>query len=381
MKPTNDDIRRRLGLREVPKPPDDLVRRLKADIPPSFRYTNHAASGRKGDASSAAFRGMSWQVAASFLVLTLAGVGVYMVTFETEKLETARIAEADKAPSMEFSPPTSPAAGAPATSLAAETPALQKTEPRTAFPYDIPPPPPPPPPAPRKSRAEAPAATGIGGGVEGSVEGGVHGGVAGGVLGGVVGGVVENEADVAAAESRPTADDYAREKPAETQAAGGRDREYAEEKGVAARAPAPAVAAAPAGGAAKDEKTDGAQREPHPALSSAVTESIESLRAKAAAGEPLRVGGPVKAPVIVRRVELAYPALAKEARVQGVVIVETIVDRNGNVRSAKVLKPLPMGLDEAALAAVRQWKFKPGTLEGKPVDVIFMLTVNAKLAQ
>ncbi len=45
----------------------------------------------------------------------------------------------------------------------------------------------------------------------------------------------------------------------------------------------------------------------------------------------------------------------------------------------QVLKPLPFGLDQAAVDAVRRWKFKPGTLNGQPVDVIFNLTVNFKL--
>jgi TonB family protein len=45
----------------------------------------------------------------------------------------------------------------------------------------------------------------------------------------------------------------------------------------------------------------------------------------------------------------------------------------------QVLKPLPFGLDQAAVDAVRRWKFRPGTLNGQPVDVIFNLTVNFKL--
>jgi periplasmic protein TonB len=45
----------------------------------------------------------------------------------------------------------------------------------------------------------------------------------------------------------------------------------------------------------------------------------------------------------------------------------------------QVLKPLPFGLDQAAVEAVKRWKFKPGTLNGQPVDVIFNLTVNFKL--
>ena len=89
----------------------------------------------------------------------------------------------------------------------------------------------------------------------------------------------------------------------------------------------------------------------------------------------------IEAPVVVKRVELVYPEGAKKAGVQGIVIVEAIIDRNGDVRDVKVLKPLPMGLDAAAVAAIRQWKFKPGTLNGQPVDVIFNLTINARLAR
>lgn len=94
---------------------------------------------------------------------------------------------------------------------------------------------------------------------------------------------------------------------------------------------------------------------------------------------PLRVGGDVKAPVVINRVEPMYPEEARKARITGIVIVEATIDRNGVVKNATVLKPLPFGLDQAALDAVRQWTFKPGTLNGEPVDVFFNLTINFKL--
>lgn len=94
---------------------------------------------------------------------------------------------------------------------------------------------------------------------------------------------------------------------------------------------------------------------------------------------PLSVGGDVKAPVVINRVEPLYPEEARKARITGIVIVEAIIDRNGVVKNVSVLKPLPFGLDQAALDAVRQWTFRPGTLNGAPVDVIFNLTVNFKL--
>jgi protein TonB len=93
---------------------------------------------------------------------------------------------------------------------------------------------------------------------------------------------------------------------------------------------------------------------------------------------PLRVGGDVKAPIVIRRVEPVIPEAARKARVAGIVILETVIDKEGRVADAKVLKGLPLGLDEAALEAVKQWTFRPGTLNGEPVDVIFHLTVNMK---
>ena len=95
--------------------------------------------------------------------------------------------------------------------------------------------------------------------------------------------------------------------------------------------------------------------------------------------KPVRVGGDVQAPVAISRVEPQYTELARKARIEGVVIIEAIIDRNGNVTDARVLKPLPLGLDQAALEAVKRWKFKPGTLNGQPVPVIYNLTVIFRL--
>jgi periplasmic protein TonB len=94
---------------------------------------------------------------------------------------------------------------------------------------------------------------------------------------------------------------------------------------------------------------------------------------------PMRVGGDVKAPVPTTRVDPVYTEAARKARLNGIVVVEAVIDRNGNVDQARVVKGLPLGLGESAVAAVRQWKFKPGTLNGQPVDVIFNLTVNFKV--
>lgn len=96
---------------------------------------------------------------------------------------------------------------------------------------------------------------------------------------------------------------------------------------------------------------------------------------------PLRVGGDVKAPIKVKALPPVYPELARKARIQGIVIVEAVIDREGNVVKAKVLRSpgAHFGFDQAAINAVKQWKFKPGTQNGKAVDVIFTLTVIFKL--
>jgi TonB family protein len=91
---------------------------------------------------------------------------------------------------------------------------------------------------------------------------------------------------------------------------------------------------------------------------------------------PFRVGGDVRAPVVISRVPPRYTAEAKANRIAGIVIMELVIDREGNVADAKVLKPLPFGLDETALVAAKQWKFQPGTINGEPVDVIFNITIN-----
>jgi protein TonB len=98
-----------------------------------------------------------------------------------------------------------------------------------------------------------------------------------------------------------------------------------------------------------------------------------------ASAQPYRVGGDVKAPVVIHRVDPVYPEEARRERISGIVILQTIIDRDGAVKDVTVRKPLPNGLSEAAVDAVKQWTFKPGTLNGEAVDVIFVLTINFKL--
>jgi TonB family protein len=104
-----------------------------------------------------------------------------------------------------------------------------------------------------------------------------------------------------------------------------------------------------------------------------------SLAQKLPVSEPYRVGGEVTRPEKISGVPPLYTETARRARIMGVVIVEAIIDEQGNVTETKVLKGLPMGLDLAAVEAVETWKFKPATLAGRPVPVYFILTVNFQL--
>jgi periplasmic protein TonB len=86
----------------------------------------------------------------------------------------------------------------------------------------------------------------------------------------------------------------------------------------------------------------------------------------------------VHAPVVVHRVEPLYPEEARRNHVSGVVIVQTVIDENGHVTEATALQG-PPELTQAAVGAVKQWTWKPGTQAGKSVRVVFNLTVNFRL--
>lgn len=98
------------------------------------------------------------------------------------------------------------------------------------------------------------------------------------------------------------------------------------------------------------------------------------------AGEPYRVGDNVTRPEKLSGAPPMYTEVARKARVQGVVILEAIIDELGDVVNARILKGLPMGLDKSALEAVKTWKFKPATLDGRPVKVYYTLTINFQVS-
>jgi protein TonB len=98
-----------------------------------------------------------------------------------------------------------------------------------------------------------------------------------------------------------------------------------------------------------------------------------------ASNDPIRVTGAVTRPVFLGGSQPRYTEVARRAGVQGTVVVDAVIDEHGRVQNVQVLKALPMGLDQAAVDAVRTWTFKPATLANRPVKVFYTLTVNFTL--
>ncbi len=94
--------------------------------------------------------------------------------------------------------------------------------------------------------------------------------------------------------------------------------------------------------------------------------------------EPVRVGGRVREPELIRRVEPNYPELARQTHLSGVVVMDAIIDENGNVGEMKIVSGHPL-LIQSAVTAVRLWKYKPTYLNDMPVAVRLIITVTFRL--
>jgi periplasmic protein TonB len=95
---------------------------------------------------------------------------------------------------------------------------------------------------------------------------------------------------------------------------------------------------------------------------------------------PIRVGGRVKPPKAIVQVHPEYPLLAKQARIQGQVQIDAILDEQGNVVEMRVVSGPPL-LHQAALDALKQWKYEPVYLNDQPIAVEMIVTINFQLSQ
>ncbi|UCE43185.1 MAG: energy transducer TonB [Candidatus Aminicenantes bacterium] len=94
--------------------------------------------------------------------------------------------------------------------------------------------------------------------------------------------------------------------------------------------------------------------------------------------ERVRAVGDIKPPKLIKKIQPVYPESARKAGIEGAVIVEATTDIYGKVVKTKILRSIPE-LDQAAMDAVKQWVYEPYIKEGKPVGMIFTVTVVFKL--
>lgn len=92
----------------------------------------------------------------------------------------------------------------------------------------------------------------------------------------------------------------------------------------------------------------------------------------------VRVGGKVRPPQPIYRPAPVYPELAKQTRLSGNVVVDTILDENGNVTNMKILSGPPL-LYQAALDALSKWRYQPTYLNDQPVSVELIVTITFQL--
>ncbi len=97
-------------------------------------------------------------------------------------------------------------------------------------------------------------------------------------------------------------------------------------------------------------------------------------------GAPVRVGGRVRAPKAIVQVRPEYPALARQTRVQGDVKIDAILDEQGNVIDMKVVSGHPL-LYQAAVDALKKWKYEPTYLNDRPIAVELIVTITFQLSQ
>jgi protein TonB len=96
------------------------------------------------------------------------------------------------------------------------------------------------------------------------------------------------------------------------------------------------------------------------------------------AGQKVRVSSGVAQGLLVRQVTPKYPAMAQQARIQGTVVLQAVIGKDGTVQNLHVISGPPM-LIQAAMDAVRQWRYKPYHVNGEPVEADTQINVNFKL--
>jgi protein TonB len=100
---------------------------------------------------------------------------------------------------------------------------------------------------------------------------------------------------------------------------------------------------------------------------------------KVATPQRVRVSQGVTQGLLLRKIQPNYPPLARQARIQGSVLLQAEISKDGSIQNLRLISGHPM-LAPAAIEAVKQWKYKPYILNGEPVEVETQITVNFTLA-
>jgi len=148
------------------------------------------------------------------------------------------------------------------------------------------------------------------------------------------------------------------------------ERELQEPNAVAPQPPPPPTQA---------QATPLPRIEPRPSERPARARVEDGVPAPPPPSGPIRVGGAIREPMKLHNVTPVYPDIAKQARVQGIVILEATIGPDGTVSDVRILRGIPL-LDQAAIDAVKQWRYTATLLNGVPVPVIMTVTVNFKLS-
>ncbi|MBI2570596.1 MAG: energy transducer TonB [Candidatus Schekmanbacteria bacterium] len=134
-----------------------------------------------------------------------------------------------------------------------------------------------------------------------------------------------------------------------------------------------------------EEPEEFQEPDPEPELDIPIPDDVEIVfgepEGPPAPAGPVRLTAEMEKPQIIKRVQPDYPAMARKAGIEGVVILECVINVNGRVEKVKVLRSMgKTGMDESATSAVKQWEFTPAkSSTGVPIPVIMNLTVSFTL--
>ncbi len=107
--------------------------------------------------------------------------------------------------------------------------------------------------------------------------------------------------------------------------------------------------------------------------------SMPTAVPRAATPQRVRVSQGVSQGLLIHKVQPQYPPLARQARIQGVVVLQALIGKDGSIQNLHVVSGHPM-LTNSALEAVKEWRYKPYYLNGEPVEVETTINVNFTLS-